>query len=99
MFNSDFDAGNGMENNANFSIPSGRTLTLGGLGLDNEGTLTMAGGMLSFSTVASAANINRGTFYFSSTVPFNLNGATFTNSGAMSLRGGLVSGAIGTTNY
>ena len=97
VFNSDFAAGNGMENDANVSIPSGRTLTLGGLGLDNEGTLIMAGGTLNLSTAGSAANINRGTFYFSSTVPFNLNGATFTNSGAMSLSGGLVSGASGSS--
>ena len=68
-------------------------ITLGGPGLDNEGTLTMAGGTLILSTSPSAANVNRGTFNLSPTVPFNLNGATLTNSGALNLNGGTINGA------
>ena len=98
VFNADFTAGNGMENDTNMSTPSGRMITLDGLGLDNEGTLTMAGGTLNLSTSAGAANVNRGNFNLSSTGLFNLNGATLTNSGTLNLNGGLFSGAAGLLN-
>ena len=42
----------------------------------------MAGGTLNLSTSGCRANVNRGTFNLSATVPFNLNGATLTNGGA-----------------
>ena len=42
-FNSDFTAGDGMENKATVSIDSGRTVTLNGSGLDNQGTLSLSG--------------------------------------------------------
>ncbi|HEV2972555.1 MAG TPA: autotransporter-associated beta strand repeat-containing protein [Pirellulales bacterium] len=92
IFNADFTAGNGMENDANVSIPSGRTITLNGQGLDNEGTLTIAGGTLNLSTDASAANLNRGNINISVAVPFNLNGARLTNLGTLNVNGGLMSG-------
>ena len=88
-----FTVGNGLENNGTLAIPSGQTITLGGLGLDNEGALTMAGGTLILSTSPSAANVNRGTFNLSPTIPFNLNGATLTNVGTLNLNGGTISGA------
>jgi autotransporter-associated beta strand protein len=91
--NADFTAGNGMENDAFFSVSSGRVVTLGGAGLDNEGTLTMAGGTLNLSTSGSTANVNHGTFNLSPTIPFNLNGATLTNGGTLNLDGGTVNGA------
>ncbi|HEV2971346.1 MAG TPA: autotransporter-associated beta strand repeat-containing protein [Pirellulales bacterium] len=96
---------NVLENDGGLTLPatftlSGTTLpeapiTLGGPGLDNEGTLTMAGGTLNLSTSGGAANVNRGTFNLSATVPFNLNGATLTNAGALNLNGGTLSGASG----
>ncbi len=91
-FNSNFTAGNGLENDVNLSIPSDLTIALNGLGLDNEGTLTLAGGTLNLSTSGSAANVNRGTFNLSASVPFSLGGATLTNNGTLSLNAGLLSG-------
>jgi autotransporter-associated beta strand protein len=90
-FNAPFTAGNGMENDTGLTIASGQSIMLNGLGLDNEATLTMAGGTLTLSTGGSAANLNRGNFNLSATVPFNLGGATLTNAGTINLDGGLLS--------
>ena len=91
--NGPFTAGNGLENDGGLTIGPGPAITLSGTGLDNEGTLTMAGGTLNLSTSVMAANVNRGTVNLSATVPFNLNGATLTNGGALNLDGGTVSGS------
>jgi autotransporter-associated beta strand protein len=91
VLNADFTAGNGMENDGNFALAAGRTVTLNGGGLDNEGTLTMTGGTLNLN--ASGNNINRGNFNLSSNL--GLGGATLTNSGSLNLNGGLISGATG----
>ena len=87
-----FTAANGMENDGGLALSSAQPITLAGVGLDNEGTLTMAGETLILSTSGSAANVNRGTFNLSPTVPFNLNGATLTNGGTLNLNGGLLGG-------
>jgi fibronectin-binding autotransporter adhesin len=92
-FNADFAAGNGLENDSSLSISSGRTVTLNGAGLDNEGTLTLAGGTLALG--AFGVNINRGNFNLSPTVPFNLGAAGFTNSGTINLNGGLFTASSG----
>jgi fibronectin-binding autotransporter adhesin len=103
-----FTVANGLENDGGLTlVPSftfqGQTfqdalLTLGGPGLDNEGTLTMAGGTLILSTSPSAANVNRGTLNLSATIPYNLEGATLTNGGTLNLNGGTVNGAGLLTN-
>jgi fibronectin-binding autotransporter adhesin len=69
------------------------TITLGGPGLDNEGTLTMAGGTLILSTSPSAANVNNGTLNLSAVI--SLGGATLTNDGTLNLNGGAINGASG----
>jgi fibronectin-binding autotransporter adhesin len=46
VFNSDFTAGNGMQISGAPTLAAGRTLTLNGAGLANEGTLTLSGGTL-----------------------------------------------------
>ena len=94
---------NGLENDTGLTLEASFTafgttfpeapITLGGPGLDNEGTLTMAGGTLLLSTSPSAANVNHGTFNLSPTLPFNLGGATLTNGGTLNLNGGTLSGA------
>jgi fibronectin-binding autotransporter adhesin len=94
-FNADFAVGNGLENDATFAVPLGRVITLAGAGLDNEGSLNMAGGTLNLSTSPSAANVNRGTFNLSSAFPFNLNGATLSNNGTFNLNSGTVLGTTG----
>jgi hypothetical protein len=45
-FNADFTAGDGIENYGDFAIGAGRTVTVNGSGLDNQGTITMSGGTL-----------------------------------------------------
>jgi hypothetical protein len=47
VFNASFTAGDGMENNSDFSIVSGRAVTFNGSGLDNQGTITLTGATLS----------------------------------------------------
>ncbi len=69
------------------------TITLGGPGLDNEGTLTMAGGTLILSTSPSAANVNNGTLNLSAVI--SLGGATLTNAGTLNLNGGTINGPSG----
>ena len=98
-----FTAANGLENDGPLTLLTSFTvqgttfpeapITLGGPGLDNEGTLTMAGGTLILSTNPSAANVNHGTFNLSPTLPFNVSGATLTNGGTLNLNGGTISGA------
>jgi fibronectin-binding autotransporter adhesin len=92
-FFSDFTAGNGMENDGNLSITSGQPVTLDGVGLDNEGTLSMSGVALNLST--TGANVNRGSINLS-TVLSLAGGAALTNSGSIALNGGVVSDASGT---
>ncbi len=41
-----FDAGNGMENDVPFTITSGQTISLDGLGLNNQASMTIQGGTL-----------------------------------------------------
>jgi hypothetical protein len=53
VFNADFTAGNGMENDTAFNVAGGRTLTLNGAGLDNEGAITLAGGTITGSGLLS----------------------------------------------
>jgi hypothetical protein len=45
-FNANFVAGNGMENNTSLSVGAGRTITLNGAGLTNNGLISLAGGVL-----------------------------------------------------
>jgi autotransporter-associated beta strand protein len=72
ILNADFTAGNGMENDVAFSLPFGRTITLGGAGLDNQSTFTLAGGTLATTTIS-----NSGSFVFDSgTLTFTQAGAT-----------------------
>jgi hypothetical protein len=47
VFNADFAAGDGMANYSSVAIPTNRTVTLNGTGLDNQGTINMYGGTLS----------------------------------------------------
>ena len=90
--NAPFTVGNGLENDGGLTIGPGPAITLSGTGLDNEGTLTMAGGTLNLSTSGGAANVNRGNFNLSATIPFSLAGATLTNNGTINLNGGFLSG-------
>ena len=85
-FNADFTAGNGLENDVSLSIPSGRTITLNGLGLDNEATLTVSGGTFNLSTGAIAANINRGTLNLAGTTM--IHGDLNNNTGGIALTAG-----------
>ena len=95
IFNADFTAGNGMENDAGLSLPSGRVITLNGLGLDNQGSLTLTGGTLNLSTSANAANVNRGTINLAVSAPLKLNAATLQNIGTLNLNGGTITGTTG----
>src|SRR5207302_1078391 len=54
--NADFTAANGIENNGTITPASGKTLTLNGAGLDNEGLITLAANTLT----SPAAVINNG---------------------------------------
>ena len=92
VLNADFTAGNGMENDGNFTLAIGQTVTLNGAGLDNEGTFAMTGGTLNL--IPAGSNVNRGDFNLSANL--GLGGATLTNSGSFVMAGGLVSGASGT---
>ena len=94
-FNADFTAGNGMENYTGLSLPPGRVITLNGLGLDNQGSLTLTGGTLNLSTSPNAANINRGTLNLSVVAPLKLNAAMLQNNGTLNLNGGTVTGTTG----
>ena len=80
-----------MENDVNLSITSGQTITVNGLGLDNEGTLSMAGGTLNLST-ASAANLNRGSFNLSAHRAIQPRRRNADQRGTINLDGGLLSG-------
>jgi len=48
-FNANFTAGNGIESDTSFSVGAARIVTVNGAGLDNEGTITLAGGTLNGS--------------------------------------------------
>jgi autotransporter-associated beta strand protein len=74
-FNADFTAGNGMENNVAFTIPFGRTVTLGGAGLNNQSTFTLAGGTLATTTITNSGNF----VLDSGTLTFTQAGATIAN--------------------
>src|SRR5262249_25114101 len=95
--NADFTAGDGMENDSFLTIPTGRTITLNGRGLDNAGTLILNGGTLNLS--ATSVNTNRGTFVLYATVPFLLGGGmALTNQGVLKLNGSQIFGPGGINN-
>jgi hypothetical protein len=83
-----FTAGNGMENDAPLTIGSGQAITLNGAGLDNAGSITLAGGTLVLS--ATAVNLNRGGFNLSPAIPFQLGVAALRNTGSLFLNGSLL---------
>ncbi|MGN6370313.1 MAG: beta strand repeat-containing protein, partial [Phycisphaerae bacterium] len=87
--NADLSLGNGLENDANFQLAPGRTLTLNGAGLDNEANFSLTGGTLNLPAGPSATNINRGTF--SLAAPLNLNGASLNNAGQFLLSNAILS--------
>ncbi len=127
--NADFTAADGMENDAGFSLATGRNVILNGAGLDNEGSFGLAGGTLSgsgplmndntlfgngaiagsggftnnaFVNVSggslkltnSGSNYNYGEIMLSSGEFLQLGaGVSLTNASAISLNGGLISGA------
>ncbi len=91
-FNADFTAGNGFENDTYATVAAGRTITLNGAGLDNEGTLALTSGMLKLG--AGTGQINRGNINLPAGVIVNLaSGATLTNSGSLVLAGGAINGS------
>jgi hypothetical protein len=63
-FYSDFTAGDGLANYTNLTIGPGRLITLDGQGLDNSGTLTLAGGTLD----GLGRLVNNGTMLASGTI-------------------------------
>ena len=102
---SSFTAGNGIENDAAMTVAVGQTLTANGAGLDNIGSFTLAGGVLSGSgpvlnnfggTLQGYGTINP-TFTNNGVVDVNgvlrLNGVTATNNGIIR-GGGTVIGAF-----
>ena len=95
VLNADFTAGNGMENDSNFSLATGQTVTLNGAGLDNEGTFAMIGGSLNLS--ATGSNVNRGNFNLSANLGLAI-GVQLNNQGSLVLNGGLINGAGLLTN-
>jgi len=80
-FNADFTAGDGLANYSGLTIGAGRTVTLNGQGLDNQGTITLSGGALGGSgpLANKAALTGYGTINTA---------AGLSNTGAMTLTGG-----------
>jgi hypothetical protein len=80
-FGSEFTLGNGLANYAALTLAAGRTLTLNGAGLDNQGTLTLDGGTLA----GSGPLVNNATLsgYGAINAPGGLS-----NAGTMTLTGG-----------
>jgi hypothetical protein len=103
-FNADFTAGDGMANYTDITIPSGRIITLNGQGLDNSGTLSLAGGVLTgngplvnnaylagYGTIGGSGGfINNGFFTQNGgSLALNNTGANY-NYGNLDLAGGLL---------
>ena len=99
-FNADFTAANGLANYSAIGIAAGRTVTLNGQGLDNQGSLVVNGtlisssplsndgpGMLTGSGTLQGAFTNRGTINPGNSVgTLNVNGSyTQTASGIMEM--------------
>jgi hypothetical protein len=110
IFNADFIAANGMENDTLVTIASGRTVTLNGAGLDNEGVFTVAaGGVLNLNgplsnngqmtananLTLSSSSTNAGTLNLVSGYQLSLKATTLTNNGSLNLGGGLINGSGG----
>ncbi len=53
--NADFTAGNGLANYSNFGISAGRTVTLNGEGLTNEGTMTLSGTLMASDEIIGSS--------------------------------------------
>jgi hypothetical protein len=93
---SNFIAGNGMENDAPLTIYQGQSITLNGAGLDNAGSIILAGGNLALS--ATSINLNRGNFSLWGAAPFQLGPAALLNTGVFNLNGSLLNGSVTVTN-
>ncbi len=93
-FNTDFTAGGGMQNDVILPIPTGRTITLNGAGLDNETTLNLSG-TLALGAGNSHSNQGEIDLLSGSTLSF-APGATLTNNATLNLLGGIISGPNGT---
>jgi hypothetical protein len=93
---SNFIAATGMENDAPLTIGPGQSITLNGAGLDNAGTLILAGGNLTLSS--TAVNLNRGNFSLWSGAPLSLGSAQFLNAGVFNLSGSVLNGSAPVTN-
>jgi hypothetical protein len=76
-----FTAPNGVENDASMTIALGQTLTLNGAGLDNQGNLTLAGG------IVNGAGPLANNALLSGTGTLGGSGG-FTNNGELSVSGG-----------
>ena len=87
--NSNFIAGNGMENDAQFYLFDGQTLTLNGAGLDNQGTFTFQGGVLTGNgTLTNNGRMGSRSDEYGNSLPIHIagtggfvNNAFFDNSG------------------
>jgi hypothetical protein len=76
-----FTAGNGMENDASFTISSGQTVTLNGAGLDNESAISISGGTLG----GAGPMLNKGNLSGYGTITGS---GTFNNFGQITQAGG-----------
>jgi hypothetical protein len=100
-FNADFTAGNGMGNYAALTIPAGRTVTLNGAGLDNQGTLEVKGTLTGPGAFTNSGNItNTGAITGAGT--YTQSGGTTINNGILTrttidIQGGTFGGS-GTIN-
>jgi hypothetical protein len=87
VFNADFAAGDGMANYSSVAVPTNRTVTLNGTGLDNQGTINMYGGTLSGGGLLT----NNGSITGYGTIQglngFNNNGYLTQSSGDLVLTG------------
>jgi autotransporter-associated beta strand protein len=109
-FNADFTASDGLVNSANMTVASGRTLTLNGAGLDNEGGLALSGtlagngALVNNSSITGSGSIagsggftNNGTLTASAGNFTLSNSGTNTNNGTITLPNGFQFRVTGTT--
>lgn len=97
-FNADFTAGNGVENDTAFTIAAGRTITLNGAGLDNEGTITLGGGTLSGAGLLSNSAQITGYGTIGGSGGFNNYLLVTQNGGNLTLNNSGVNNNLGTIN-
>ena len=101
-FQADFTAGDGMQHFTDLNVGLGRTLTLNGFGLENNGTMTLAGGTLAgngpqtnmglisgFGTLGGSGGLSNFALISQSGGALSLaNAGANTNSGTMNLLAG-----------